>query len=289
MIFQGDSVKSAIKDLHLEDFQNSSHPSYFFQSQQYNLFIIRLPIIINNKLDALNEGFIIEDGVIYHFEDGKLQYFSDDFLLLHKFLDRLIDQSLRLLENYSDEVLAIEESLYERKFKNNFIDYWFALKKDLIRLDRIYFRAHSALSELIKVYETNHNFTHYRFVDLQEHLDRSQRNVNLNLSKLDTIYSYYQSLKNDKLNHTLYLLTLISVVFLPLNLVVGFFGINTTDLFFTESEGGTMKVVYLLVIVLFAVSVFIPLLLRIYRNIFGKFLNRYEFYRRLMKTEDDTS
>lgn len=45
----------------------------------------------------------------------------------------------------------------------------------------------------------------------------------------------------------IYILTIISAVFLPLNLVVGFFGMNTSGLPFTDSEtNGTLNVVYLM-------------------------------------------
>jgi magnesium transporter len=47
------------------------------------------------------------------------------------------------------------------------------------------------------------------------------------------------------MNRSIYLLTIVSAVFLPLNLVVGFFGMNTGSLPFT-ADGGTYAVVMIL-------------------------------------------
>ena len=40
-----------------------------------------------------------------------------------------------------------------------------------------------------------------------------------------------------------FILTIISAIFLPLNLVVGFFGMNTSGLPFTEGNNGTLSVI----------------------------------------------
>ncbi|PLY09306.1 MAG: hypothetical protein C0626_09950 [Arcobacter sp.] len=45
------------------------------------------------------------------------------------------------------------------------------------------------------------------------------------------------------MNRTVYILTLLSGIFLPLNLIVGFFGMNTTSLPFTQGDGGTLLVI----------------------------------------------
>ncbi|OYZ64605.1 MAG: hypothetical protein B7Y17_03670 [Sulfuricurvum sp. 24-42-5] len=41
------------------------------------------------------------------------------------------------------------------------------------------------------------------------------------------------------MNRSIYILTIVSIVFLPLNLVVGFFGMNTGGLPFQDSTMGT--------------------------------------------------
>ncbi|WP_428840624.1 CorA family divalent cation transporter [Campylobacter sputorum] len=44
-----------------------------------------------------------------------------------------------------------------------------------------------------------------------------------NLARLDDIYAHIISLRNDRITKDIYILTLASTIFLPLNLVTGFF------------------------------------------------------------------
>ena len=72
------------------------------------------------------------------------------------------------------------------------------------------------------------------------------RSAALQLTKLDYLYNFYNVRTNEKMNRLIYLLTIISAVFLPLNLAVGFFGMNTGGLPFTEGSSGTLNAVLLM-------------------------------------------
>jgi len=73
------------------------------------------------------------------------------------------------------------------------------------------------------------------------------RSATLQLSKLDYLHSFYNAKSNEKMNRILYILTIISAVFLPLNLVVGFFGMNTSGLPFTQVPLGTFYAVSIMI------------------------------------------
>ena len=61
-------------------------------------------------------------------------------------------------------------------------------------------------------------------------------------AELDDIYAHIQSVKNDKINRNIYILTLLSALFLPLNLITGFFGMNTNGMFLNGFQNGTAVV-----------------------------------------------
>ena len=61
-------------------------------------------------------------------------------------------------------------------------------------------------------------------------------------AELDDIYAHIQSLKNDKINRNIYILTLLSALFLPLNFITGFFGMNTNGMFLGSFQNGTAVV-----------------------------------------------
>ena len=60
--------------------------------------------------------------------------------------------------------------------------------------------------------------------------------------RVEDIYSFIQSDKNDKINKNIYLLTLLSALFLPLNFITGFFGMNTNGMFLSSFKDGTFIV-----------------------------------------------
>ena len=85
------------------------------------------------------------------------------------------------------------------------------------------------------------------FQDIKEHLERTHRLALLNVKKLDEIYAFYSSQVNEKMNRTIYLLAIVSAIFLPLNFIVSFFGINTGGLFFVNTPNGTLHVISIII------------------------------------------
>ncbi|MBE7358386.1 hypothetical protein CSPB12327_06850 [Campylobacter sp. RM12327] len=79
-----------------------------------------------------------------------------------------------------------------------------------------------------------------------------------NLSRLDDIHAHIISLRNDRITKDIYILTLASTIFLPLNLVTGFFGMNTKGMFFNKFENGTTIVAFIIIcIVILLISIWI--------------------------------
>ncbi|WP_324253264.1 CorA family divalent cation transporter, partial [Campylobacter volucris] len=58
-----------------------------------------------------------------------------------------------------------------------------------------------------------------------------ERNIKENITRLESIYAYINTVRNEKINKNIYFLSIMSAIFLPLNLIVGFFGMNTKNLF----------------------------------------------------------
>ena len=72
--------------------------------------------------------------------------------------------------------------------------------------------------------------------------------------RIEDIYQFIQGLRNDKISRNIYILTIISSLLLPLNFITSFFGMNTTGLFLSSSQHGTL-IVTLAMCVIFAAMV----------------------------------
>lgn len=253
-----DTIDHLIDTLHLEDLRNELHPSIFDENEGYDMLIIRLPVI-GKVLDAISLGFILtpEASYLYNKSSRRYERLQNRFLGPYEMADSVMDDLLKAFTAYQEKVVEMEERLYEDSQGDDFMPSWLNLKRDILRIERILLRTSATLKEVITRYESDGTFPVNNYTDLHEHMDRTMRAAALQLSKLDYLYSFYNVRTNEKMNRMIYLLTIISAIFLPLNLVVGFFGMNTGGLPFAEGTGGTVKAVLLMVTLMILTTLFV--------------------------------
>ncbi|EAH9393099.1 magnesium transporter CorA family protein, partial [Campylobacter coli] len=70
------------------------------------------------------------------------------------------------------------------------------------------------------------------------------------ITRLNELHLLMSAIKNEKMNQSLYFLSILSAIFLPLNLIVGFFGMNTNDLFLSNVKHATWYVFALICFIL---------------------------------------
>jgi magnesium transporter len=275
-------IKTIIPDfnnLYLEDFNNLSHPSSFVSEDNYQIFIIREIDLESSGLVLKSRGYIIHQNEVYryHRNTKSFERFEKSFFSLHQELDPIYKKNYSIISNFILEIDKLEDSIYERKPAKIFMDVWFELKKDLSIAERFYKRNLLVIERFVDDKAELANFAYSEFVDLKQFITQSSNLLGGQLLRLDSLHHYYTSIKSDHLNHNLYLLTMISAIFLPLNLIVGFFGINTPGLYFSEHSAGTDKVLVVLVISLIISTVSFPLIKWLDLHFTKIFLGKEEF------------
>ena len=240
-------LEQLIDALHLEDLRNDLHPSIFDENETYDMLIVRLPVI-GKELQVISSGFVImpEKSYFYNREGKKFELLGNRFDGPYKLIDKTTDQMLRSFTRYQELIADMEENLYSDKAANDFMTTWLGLKRDILRIERVLIRALQTMREVIDAYQETPGFPINSYADLHEHIDRTMRSAALQLTKLDYLYNFYNVRTNEKMNRLIYMLTIISAIFLPLNLAVGFFGMNTSGLPFTEGSSGTLNAVLLM-------------------------------------------
>ncbi len=251
-----ENVEQLIDTLHLEDLRNEQHPSIFDENEEYDMLIIRIPVI-SNELSAKSFGFIItkQSSYIYHKEKQRFEELSGRFDGPYKVLDKLTDKILKSFAKYQEAVADMEELLYADRYKTDFMNTWLGVKLEILRIERTLLRAERTIDSFIEYHHESPDFPTNNYVDIHEHIERTMRSATLQLSKLDYLYSFYNAKSNDKMNRMIYILTIISAIFLPLNLVVGFFGMNTSGLPFTGGSSGTYYAVSFMALLAVVTSV----------------------------------
>ena len=251
-------IGQLIDNLHLEDLSNASHPSIFNENEEYDMLIVRLPVI-GEKLDAKSVGFLLSDtnSYTYNTDNNTFEELSSKFEGPYKIIDKLTDGVLKSFVKYQDKIADMEESLYEERVKEDFMHQWLNLKLEISRIERILLRTASTIDEFMQYFKDTQDFPINSYIDIHEHLERTMRSATLQLSKLDHLYSFYSAKSNEKMNRLIYILTIISAIFLPLNLVVGFFGMNTRNLPFSQEPSGTLAAVSIMVSLFIATSLIV--------------------------------
>ncbi|RXJ84844.1 CorA family divalent cation transporter [Arcobacter sp. CECT 8985] len=236
-----------ISNFHLKDIQNEMHPSTFVINDEYDLLIVRLPLKQEDSFYADNSSFIFTNDSYFYFDNEKKEFIDvKNIKQVYNLLNKKIDDSLNLSLEIFSNIEDIEDKFYENIDIKNFNKKWFTLKNQLIRMNRVLSKTIEQLKIFILNYKKEDDFLEINFHDLQEHLERAQRNTTHSLDKLDALYNFHTTNSNEKMNKTIYILTLLSGIFLPLNLIVGFFGMNTSSLPLTKIENGTFYVLLFL-------------------------------------------
>lgn len=250
-----EELEQLIDALHLEDLRNERHPSIFDENEGYDMLIVRLPEI-GRELEVTSLGFVITPtaGYFYDREEERFEHLGSRFEGPHAMIDAMTDRLLKGFLSYQEMSADMEDALYANRQTDDFMTLWLNLKRDILRIERVLMRTSETMKEVIGVYEGIESFPVNHYADLYEHMERVMRSAALQLSKLDYLYNFYNVRTNEKMNRMIYLLTIISAIFLPLNLVVGFFGMNTGGLPFAEQSSGTLNAALLMASLMIATS-----------------------------------
>lgn len=176
---------------------------------------------------------------------------------MHDFIDKRVDKLLKTFLKYQEKISEMEEDLYANKTNNDFLKNWLSVKLEILRIERVLLRTTNIMDEFIEFYKDSSEFPINHYIDIHEHLERIMRAATLQLSKLDSLYSFYNAKSNDKMNKMIYILTIISGIFLPLNLLVGFFGMNTSGLPFTSGHIGTYYAIAIMISLVIITSIIV--------------------------------
>ncbi len=224
-----------------DDIKNKNHPSSFETDNKYSILILRLPFIKNGHVDIISYAFLIDEKDSVYIFDRKNKEFEilGDFSQLHNFLDLRVDKILSKLNTLHTQIAELEDNLYENDFDKSFTDKWLKLKKEITLMERLMKNAIVAFERFLRIYKNK--VDNFAYADLKEHFQRALEFAKDAAEKLDYLYEFYRAKQDEKMNRIMFILTLISGIFLPLTLVTGFFGMNTGGLPFANDPQGTIK------------------------------------------------
>jgi magnesium transporter len=262
-----------------------SHPSVFEVYEKFQFLNMRIISLEDSSLSFTAEAFLIHQEEVFYY-NAKTQAFE---VLPRGYQDLLEILTSRQIANqkfltaYSAEIEKLEETLFLRNIPSYFMDIWFDLKKDLAKIENFYYLNSVTYKEFFTRSSASFKDKTDEFKDIDDMIHFQISNHSTLKARMDSLHHYYDSIKSDRLNKTLLALTLISGVFLPLNLIVGFFGMNTEGLYFKDSPHGTQNVVLILSVIVLLLIIGVPLIKFLDKYLLRILLGRYDFYKSIAK------
>lgn len=222
---------------HKKKLEKLSSRSGYFSNEIYKM------LLISTDFHSPNLCIIFYENEIYQYDQDK--FVKTDESKFKEIVNNTMHYFRNTLDEYEQKVSHIENYVYKSKFDSGFLDKYFKIKRNFSIFAILHQYFMLALRDFLD------DFPSYKkdFKGLLEALKRIDKIIKDTAERLQIIFSYYNSLNEKKHNKNLYILTVISSFFLPLNLITGFFGMNTGDMFFTGKHG-TIIVLYAIIIIL---------------------------------------
>jgi magnesium/cobalt transport protein CorA len=241
-------LKIQLHERHIQDSFNESHPPYYDGTDEYDLLVAHtlcpncLPeaprtipiafVISNNAVVTIRQP---EDPVFLklakRFIESPRRTPASPAVLLYLLLNQITDTLLMRRAVTTDLLSQWQERLLD--LNDQFGD-WQALMGLHGRLRRLEVVAETEMDALTEWREQTtlalDSTLAVRFNDLQEHLRRVYDHTIVVQHDIDALVQIYFSANTQRTNEILQFLTIISAVFLPLNLLAGVFGMNFVHL-----------------------------------------------------------
>lgn len=148
--------------------------------------------------------------------------------VLHAVLDLLVDSFAPLLDDIDGQIEEIEENIFERRLREREVDIH-NVRRQLVRIVRVAHRqseAYTRLRETLRRLPDHDPEQSPYFRDVQDHLIRVTESADSLRDRVQGVFEIYLAALDNRQNIIMKQFTVIAGIFLPLTVLVGFFGQN---------------------------------------------------------------
>lgn len=147
---------------------------------------------------------------------------------LHALLDRIVDHAMLAIDELDDAIEELEDAIMLAEPQDGvLLDRIFDVKRAVLRLRRVLSPQREVVNKLargdVRIIDPN---VRIYFRDIYDHLVRIT-DINENLRDIiSSVLDLYLTVASNRMNEIMKTLTIVSVIFLPLTLVAGIYGMN---------------------------------------------------------------
>ena len=264
-----------VYDDHIDDVRNLAHASSFDSTEAYELVIFR-----GLKPDQKPERIETRPLFLFNFDRVLLTVAAPDSRAVAQVRSRYVgvpgkcpqnpDELMhRLLSSIVDSYLDFRHALTERldRWQRALLDPrkpfrdWYRLLEQRTELRRLMHLCEEQLDAVTEWRDdrltTMSERLHVRFTDLIEHIERVKDHARQTEQQAESAVQLYFAATTTRTGEIIRLLTLITAIFMPLNLITGIYGMNFDFIPGLHSQAGFwISLGVMLSVVVFLVSFF---------------------------------
>ncbi len=248
-INDGDLLKAALSPYHihelvLEDILSRKQRPKIEDYDSYLFIAARVYQYIDSKLQADQVYLIVGSNFVLTFQQRPLGLFSkirahmrdpryavrsqDAAFLAYRIIDRLIDDYFLTLDQYNNRVELIDKILFADTGTNSdLLGRIHRLKRDGVRLRRTLQPLRDVLTQLVHgEFTTFHGKSHVYLRDTYDHAIQLLESLDASRDMVVSMMDIHLSFQSNRLNQQMRLLTAITILFMPLTVLTGIYGMN---------------------------------------------------------------
>jgi magnesium transporter len=234
------------KQLRASSAKTMAERPIFEQREKYFFLILQFPIFRNNEIIPAEIDFFISHGLLVTLHANNLPALDDFFntakkddstilakkipsaaILLYELLSKMIFHCYDLMDKNSAKINEIEKIIFssqQKKAAGAILE----LRRNIISIRRIMQSHKNILKKITRTKSRVISSTKLNqyFFELIEHTKRIWELSENQKEVIDALNETNESLLNYRINNIMKILTIVSVIFTPLALIVNLFGVS---------------------------------------------------------------
>lgn len=230
----------------MEDILNSQQKPKFEYYDDDQLFITFKMIEYNpytREIEVEHLSFILGKNFLISFQEerskeifepisarlkasaGKTRKNGADYLL-YALMDLVVDNYFLILEQISENIERLEDSIINTTKQKSMTE-MYSLKRELMLMRKVIFPLREMISNLIREEApliTPNTVLYLR--DVHDHVSQVIESIDSYRELVASLMDLYLSQAGNRMNNVMKVLTVISVIFMPLTFIAGIYGMN---------------------------------------------------------------
>lgn len=148
--------------------------------------------------------------------------------ILHSIIDRLVDDSLPLVDELGERLGSIEDVMLEDSPRQAELRDLHRVRRQLVRMHRIVAPERDILRSFARESDVVGEDAYRYFQDVGDHVARLLDGIETYQDVGASVMDVYLSAQSNRMNEIMKQLTVVATIFMPLTLISGIYGMNVT-------------------------------------------------------------